>query len=265
MRRGGGGCNHIYPAAPSSALICTHHPRKRSPCFPCLITRRGRNGRQSRAPSHSLSVRASCQTSVSTLHLLSPANTLPLRGARVRPWNPGTHFHHLFTPSFLLLLLFFFLFLGLLFPSLCYFLTRFFAPYNTYLGRSDFASYGSKAHDKMESTDDEPKRSAPSRFDSVIESAGKQTPLSRLLRRGDGKKRLGSQDMSPQTRFANMEVGEADSGSPTEYRTYKRRWFGLVQLVLMNIIVSWDVSNSAHSSRDARLLTATVAHLCSRC
>lgn len=25
------------------------------------------------------------------------------------------------------------------------------------------------------------------------------------------------------------------------YRTYKRRWFGLVQLVLLNIVVSWDV------------------------
>ena len=25
------------------------------------------------------------------------------------------------------------------------------------------------------------------------------------------------------------------------YRTYKRRWFGVVQLVLLNIVVSWDV------------------------
>lgn len=29
-----------------------------------------------------------------------------------------------------------------------------------------------------------------------------------------------------------------------EYKVYKRRWFGLVQLVLLNIIVSWDVSLS---------------------
>ncbi|KAL8691741.1 MAG: hypothetical protein Q9218_003112, partial [Villophora microphyllina] len=28
--------------------------------------------------------------------------------------------------------------------------------------------------------------------------------------------------------------------TPTVYRVYKRRWFGLLQLVLMNIIVSWD-------------------------
>jgi hypothetical protein len=27
-----------------------------------------------------------------------------------------------------------------------------------------------------------------------------------------------------------------------EYKVYKRRWFGLLQLVLLNIIVSWDVS-----------------------
>lgn len=27
----------------------------------------------------------------------------------------------------------------------------------------------------------------------------------------------------------------------TEYLVYKRRWFGLFQLVLLNVIVSWDV------------------------
>lgn len=25
------------------------------------------------------------------------------------------------------------------------------------------------------------------------------------------------------------------------YRTYRRRWFGLIQLILLNIVVSWDV------------------------
>lgn len=29
------------------------------------------------------------------------------------------------------------------------------------------------------------------------------------------------------------------------YKVYKRRWFGLVQLTLMNIMVSWDVRASA--------------------
>ncbi|KAL8884199.1 MAG: hypothetical protein Q9215_007702, partial [Flavoplaca cf. flavocitrina] len=31
-----------------------------------------------------------------------------------------------------------------------------------------------------------------------------------------------------------------DGQAPPVYRVYKRRWFGLLQLVLMNIIVSWD-------------------------
>jgi MFS transporter, FLVCR family, MFS-domain-containing protein 7 len=28
----------------------------------------------------------------------------------------------------------------------------------------------------------------------------------------------------------------------TVYKVYKRRWFGLVQFTLLNIVVSWDVS-----------------------
>ena len=35
----------------------------------------------------------------------------------------------------------------------------------------------------------------------------------------------------------------------TTYRTYKMRWFGLGQLVLLNIVVSWDVSNALCSIR----------------
>jgi hypothetical protein len=34
------------------------------------------------------------------------------------------------------------------------------------------------------------------------------------------------------------EAGE----SVVTYKTYKRRWFGLAQLLLLNIVVSWDVS-----------------------
>ncbi len=36
--------------------------------------------------------------------------------------------------------------------------------------------------------------------------------------------------------------GDGTVAPPTEYKVYKRRWFGLVQLTLLNIIVSWDVS-----------------------
>ncbi len=34
----------------------------------------------------------------------------------------------------------------------------------------------------------------------------------------------------------------ADLPERENYRLYKRRWIGLVQLALLNIIVSWDVS-----------------------
>ena len=34
--------------------------------------------------------------------------------------------------------------------------------------------------------------------------------------------------------------------SPIEYKVSKRRRFGLIQLVLLNIIVSWDVSFKIH-------------------
>ncbi|KAH7482561.1 major facilitator superfamily domain-containing protein [Fusarium oxysporum f. sp. albedinis] len=62
------------------------------------------------------------------------------------------------------------------------------------------------------------------------------------------KQKLGSRDFTLQERRATGE-GEGDveaeegsirQGVSTEYRTYKRRWFGLAQLTLMNIIVSWD-------------------------
>ena len=40
-----------------------------------------------------------------------------------------------------------------------------------------------------------------------------------------------------------------DDASPSEeavvYKVYKIRWFGLMQLVLLNIVVSWDVSTLA--------------------
>lgn len=37
------------------------------------------------------------------------------------------------------------------------------------------------------------------------------------------------------------------------YKVYKRRWFGLIQLVLLNIIVSWDVRAQTHSRNDSNL------------
>jgi hypothetical protein len=37
--------------------------------------------------------------------------------------------------------------------------------------------------------------------------------------------------------------GRHTAHGATTYKVYKRRWFGLFQLALLNIIVSWDVSN----------------------
>jgi hypothetical protein len=79
------------------------------------------------------------------------------------------------------------------------------------------------------------------------------------------KQKLGSRDFTLQERRATGE-GEADveaeegsirQGVSTEYRTYKRRWFGLAQLTLMNIIVSWDVSLEfqRHQSNKMHMLT----------
>ena len=42
---------------------------------------------------------------------------------------------------------------------------------------------------------------------------------------------------------ADQNASTAGTPGAVEYRVYKRRWFGLVQLALLNIIVSWDVSH----------------------
>lgn len=35
-----------------------------------------------------------------------------------------------------------------------------------------------------------------------------------------------------------------EDGTVEFFKVYKRRWFGLIQLTLLNIIVSWDVSSA---------------------
>lgn len=45
------------------------------------------------------------------------------------------------------------------------------------------------------------------------------------------------------------DVALVDSGQPVEYRVYKIRWFGLTQLILLNIVVSWDVSRRIQPNR----------------
>lgn len=63
--------------------------------------------------------------------------------------------------------------------------------------------------------------------------------LKRLTARTDGEilENVGSNDdLLPEEEGGNGADGEV------VWRVYKRRWFGLGQLVLLNIVVSWDVS-----------------------
>jgi hypothetical protein len=93
----------------------------------------------------------------------------------------------------------------------------------------------------------------------------------RFWRRNSGKKRLPSQDFTLRPVSGDEEEGGgsvADAES-TEYRVYKRRWFGLVQLTLMNIIVSWGVSTyiSLHQTHHLRsplssILISSRPHTC---
>ncbi|KAG0648666.1 Peramine biosynthesis cluster [Hyphodiscus hymeniophilus] len=53
-------------------------------------------------------------------------------------------------------------------------------------------------------------------------------------------------DHTLQSNDGTTEQVEVSGGG--EYKVYKRRWFGLVQLVLLNIIVSWDWLTFAASS-----------------
>ena len=52
-------------------------------------------------------------------------------------------------------------------------------------------------------------------------------------------------------------------GGRIEYRVYRIRWFGLAQLILLNIVVSWDVSaihlQCARSARYAQSLIVDCA------
>jgi hypothetical protein len=48
--------------------------------------------------------------------------------------------------------------------------------------------------------------------------------------------------------ISSVEQAATSITTTSAYRVYKRRWFGLVQLILLNIIVSWDVCRTISSS-----------------
>ena len=53
----------------------------------------------------------------------------------------------------------------------------------------------------------------------------------------------------PRPDVADEEEVAPMNGGRTEYRVYRIRWFGLTQLILLNIVVSWDVSILVSSTR----------------
>ncbi|KAI3321251.1 MFS general substrate transporter [Xylariaceae sp. AK1471] len=85
------------------------------------------------------------------------------------------------------------------------------------------------------------------------------------MTRRDGHQRLGSHaDDNFETRAestATTEViedarettGEGGEGDGMVYKVYKRRWFGLVQLTLLNIVVSWDWLTFSPVSQNAAI------------
>jgi hypothetical protein len=69
------------------------------------------------------------------------------------------------------------------------------------------------------------------------------------------------------TAMATWKISESNSSTPTAqppFKVYKRRFWGLAQLVLLNIVVSWDVCftgpGSTPRSEDS-VLILVVAHL----
>lgn len=70
--------------------------------------------------------------------------------------------------------------------------------------------------------------------------------------RGSTTQRGGAQE------GGNNSTGAADAVGGRVYKVYKRRWFGLVQLALLNIIVSWDwLSFSANSTTTSQYYNVT--------
>jgi hypothetical protein len=105
----------------------------------------------------------------------------------------------------------------------------------------------------------------PSRADLVLASKSEEEhllnqyqndeyPLSNMDDRpstsagSDGK--IGAVLETRDTRGSASLIGQREDAPVERYRTYKRRWFGLAQLILLNVVISWDVSNAPIGSWD---------------
>ncbi|TPX10170.1 uncharacterized protein E0L32_001367 [Thyridium curvatum] len=64
------------------------------------------------------------------------------------------------------------------------------------------------------------------------------------------------------TSNVNVTAVAADGSSAVFYKVYKRRWFGLIQLTLLNVIVSWDwLTFSPVSSQSAEFFNTTETNI----
>lgn len=66
------------------------------------------------------------------------------------------------------------------------------------------------------------------------------------------ERELGRTTTNGQSDTETVTATQTETDAPsiqTEYRVYKRRFFGLAQLVLLNIIVSWDVSRNINPEK----------------
>ena len=94
-----------------------------------------------------------------------------------------------------------------------------------------------------------------------MEMAGLEQDRSGEERRHSDLERVYTDGELEAMRTRSMPDGDEDAlanGQHVVYRVYKIRWFGLTQLILLNIIVSWDVSRIITPIQYA---TRTLAHI----
>jgi hypothetical protein len=104
----------------------------------------------------------------------------------------------------------------------------------------------------------------PSRADLVLASRSEgehllsqyqndEYPLSNMDDRpstsagSDGK--IGTVLETRDTRGSASLIEQREDAPVETYRTYKRRWFGLLQLILLNVVISWDVSHAQNGNQ----------------
>ena len=89
-------------------------------------------------------------------------------------------------------------------------------------------------------------------MDDITHTQSSDRMLKNTARVGEDPAPAGPSDLGLPPENAEGEAGgrrkilgrNRQSYSHTHFKVYKRRWFGLAQLVLLNIVVSWDVCNA---------------------